>query len=178
MGNAAAVQIWLRRPSPAISYAVALLLSTTALVVRLPLHPQTQIPFITFVPFLVLAGAIGGLGPGLLGTFLCALESLYFATEPLFSLRASDPQSWLGVGALALTGVITSLVFEELKKEGEQLRGAYVQLASAHAASKRGQEELQDAHRRTKAILDSISDGFNVFDREWRYVYVNPAAAD
>ena len=28
------------------------------------------------------------------------------------------------------------------------------------------------------AVLESISDGFNSFDREWRYTYVNAAAGD
>ncbi len=38
------------------------------------------------------------------------------------------------------------------------------------------QEQLE-AHGRTIAILESISDGFNAVDREWRYTYVNPAGA-
>lgn len=42
---------------------------------------------------------------------------------------------------------------------------------------KRVYEKLVEAHRRTTAILESISDGFNTFDREWRYTYVNAAAA-
>lgn len=42
---------------------------------------------------------------------------------------------------------------------------------------KRSQEKLLEAHRRTSAILESISDGFNAFDRDWRYTYVNAAAA-
>ncbi len=42
---------------------------------------------------------------------------------------------------------------------------------------KRAEQELAEAHRRTAAILESISDGFNSFDREWRYTYVNPAGA-
>jgi PAS domain S-box-containing protein len=42
---------------------------------------------------------------------------------------------------------------------------------------KRAEEGLLAAHRRTTTILESISDGFNTFDREWRYTYVNAAAA-
>ena len=38
-------------------------------------------------------------------------------------------------------------------------------------------EELLDANRRNTAILESISDGFNTFDRLWRCTYVNPAGA-
>jgi PAS domain S-box-containing protein len=42
---------------------------------------------------------------------------------------------------------------------------------------KRAQKQLAEAHRRTVSILESISDGFISFDREWRYTYINAAAA-
>jgi PAS domain S-box-containing protein len=42
---------------------------------------------------------------------------------------------------------------------------------------KRTEEQLSAEHRTKTAILESISDGFNTFDREWRYMYVNPPAA-
>jgi two-component system sensor kinase FixL len=35
-------------------------------------------------------------------------------------------------------------------------------------------DDLEGAYRRT---LDSLLEGFQIIDREWRYVYVNPAAA-
>jgi PAS domain S-box-containing protein len=41
----------------------------------------------------------------------------------------------------------------------------------------RVRQELVDAHRRNTAILESISDGFNTFDRLWRCTYVNPTGA-
>ncbi len=42
---------------------------------------------------------------------------------------------------------------------------------------KRVEEQLVAEHRKNAAILESISDGFNAFDRDWRYTYVNSAAA-
>ena len=42
---------------------------------------------------------------------------------------------------------------------------------------KQAEEEAILAHSKTTAILESISDGFCSFDREWRYTYANPAAA-
>jgi two-component system, cell cycle sensor histidine kinase and response regulator CckA len=42
---------------------------------------------------------------------------------------------------------------------------------------RRVQEELSRAQQETSRLLESVSDGFNAFDREWRYTYVNPAAA-
>jgi PAS domain S-box-containing protein len=40
---------------------------------------------------------------------------------------------------------------------------------------KQAREQLVEAHRRTTAILESISDAFNTFDPDWRYTYVNAA---
>jgi len=45
------------------------------------------------------------------------------------------------------------------------------------AERNRIRQELADAHHRITAILESVSDGFNRFDREWRCTYGNPAGA-
>jgi len=42
-------------------------------------------------------------------------------------------------------------------------------------AQKQAGEQLREAHRRITSLLETISDGFHTFDREWRYTYVNPA---
>jgi two-component sensor histidine kinase/PAS domain-containing protein len=68
------------------------------------------------MPFIVLSGWLGGFGPGLLATVLCTLESLYFATPPLFSFQVGNPQSYDGLGALAFSGLVTSLVFEHIRR--------------------------------------------------------------
>jgi PAS domain S-box-containing protein len=49
-------------------------------------------------------------------------------------------------------------------------------LSQAHRR-KEADAQLVEAHRKTSAILKSISDGFNTFDRDWRYTYVNAAGA-
>jgi PAS domain S-box-containing protein len=99
-------------------YIAALLLAAAAQVARLPLHPPTLIPYITYVPFIVLSAAFGGIRPGLLTTALCILESDYFATEPTGSLMVRDAQSWLGLGALLSTGVAICFLFERVEKGG------------------------------------------------------------
>jgi PAS domain-containing protein len=163
------VRIWMKRPPPAVGYTAAVVLSALGQLVRPLLHPHLMLPY---VPFMVIAGAFGGLGPGLLATVLCMLESIFFAGD-----LPRDTQGWLGAGALALTGLLTSLVFEELKSDAERLRRAYTELAASHAESRLVEEKLSEAHRDMVSILESILDGFNVFDREWRYTYVNAAAA-
>lgn len=125
----------LRKPSPALRYGAAILLAGLAWVVRLPLRPPTMMPFITYVPFILLAAALGGLGPGILCTVLSAFESMFFATEPLHSFGVADPRHWLGIGILVLTGLIATVLFERLKRSREQLRAAYLELAAVQAAA-------------------------------------------
>jgi len=97
-------------------YAAALLLAVAAQLSRLPLHPPTLIPNITYVPFILLSAAYGGFGPGLLTTALCVLESLYFAIEPTLSFQVHDPRQLEGLAALLFTGVVISLLFEQVRK--------------------------------------------------------------
>ena len=103
-------------PQPAVGYGLAVLLAAVAQVMRLPLHPSTLMPYITYVPFMLLGAALGGFGPGVLVTAICVLESTYFAMEPLRSFKVSDPQLWPGLGAMALTGIVASWLFESLKR--------------------------------------------------------------
>jgi PAS domain S-box-containing protein len=137
-------------------YIAAIALAVAAQVARIPMHPPTIIPFITYAPFIVLSASFGGFGPGLLTTMLCMIEVVYFALEPLGSFAVDDPTNWIGVAAIAFTGIVASVLVEQAKWAGKQ---------------------LAEAHRKTTAILEGVSDGFNTFDHEWRYTYVNAAAA-
>jgi PAS domain S-box-containing protein len=142
--------------TPSVRYIVAIVLAAAAQLARIPLHPPTIIPFITYAPFIIASASFGGFGPGLLTTILCSLESLYFAMEPLGSFAPDNATNWLGVGALFFSGIVASVLAERKKRVGAQ---------------------LTEAHRRTTAILEGVADGFNTLDRKWRYTYVNATAA-
>lgn len=130
---------------PAVGYGAAVLLAALAHLARLPLHPPTLIPFITYVPFILLSAYPGGLGPGVLTTILCCLESLYFATEPVKTLRVRDPHDWLGVVALALTGVVASALFDRLK-----------QAQRAASASEHARSEMARELETRRQVLESV----------------------
>ena len=51
-----------QRLPPAVGYGVALLLAALAQLSRLPLDPPTLIPYITYVPFILLSAYQGGWG--------------------------------------------------------------------------------------------------------------------
>lgn len=120
-----------RRPA-FLRYGFAILLAALAQAARLPLHPPARTPFITFVPFLLLAAAFGGLGPGLVATVLCTLEAIYYAIQPSGSFRTADPQHWLRIGELILTGVVASILFDRLQRAEAAQRAAYLELATTH----------------------------------------------
>ena len=138
----------LKTSSPALRYGVAILLAILAQVARLPLHNPTLIPYITYLPFILLAAAFGRLGPGLVTTFLCSFESFYFATAPVGTSQVADPPVWLGLSALALSGMVASVLFERVKRSQDQLRVAYL--------------ELQTVHRSAPIMLLVVDDGLRV----------------
>ena len=141
----------LKRPSPALRYGAAILLAAVAQAARLPLHPPHLMPYITYVPVILLSAAYGGLGPGLLSAVLCALESIYFATEPIGRLRAATIQDWLHSTGLALTGLFASVLFEWLRRALERQHAAYLQLATVQDAAPVMLLVVDDALRVRKA---------------------------
>jgi PAS domain S-box-containing protein len=99
-----------------VHYAAAVFLAAAAQIARVPLDPPTLIPYITYLPFVLLSAAYGGLRPGLLTTVLCSLESLYFATEPVERFAARNTWNWAGLAALLCSGVVTCLLSERAQK--------------------------------------------------------------
>jgi PAS domain S-box-containing protein len=140
----------------AYRYLCAILLAAAAQLATLPFNEPRSVSLVLFAPFVVVSAMVLGLGPGLLTTTLCALEASYFLLDPIGSFGMGQPRDWDRLGALIATGVTASVLAEWRRRTKEQ---------------------LAEAHRKAIAFLESISDGFNAFDREWRYTYVNSAAA-
>jgi hypothetical protein len=89
-----------------LRYIVAIALAAAAQAVRIPLHPPTLIPFITYAPFMAVSAGFGG--------------GLLFAIEPVRSFAMSDPTNWYGIGALAMTTAARSILAERLKRTGKE----------------------------------------------------------
>jgi signal transduction histidine kinase len=63
------------------------------------------------------------------------------------------------------------------ENEEKLLRSVALQNAQAVLlARERAERELRESNERITNILESISDAFVVFDKEWRFTYVNPQA--
>ena len=143
-------RLWREEPHAALRYGAAILLALLAQAVRLPLHPPTVIPYITYVPFMLVA-CFGGFGPGLLATVLCVVECMYFAVEPVGSFVPDDTQHWFAIGAFALTGVVASALFQRLKVSERSRQAAYLELATIQGGAPVMLLVVDDALRVRKA---------------------------
>jgi PAS domain S-box-containing protein len=65
---------------------------------------------------------------------------------------------------------------EELLRDLREMKDCLIQLERSGAEQKLLEEELRQARERTEAILASVADIHILFDRQWRYLYVNGAA--
>jgi PAS domain S-box-containing protein len=108
-----------------------------------------QFPWLLFFPAIAFAGWFGGLGPGLVTTGLCALVGTYVWLPSVYSSATATTREMVSVAVFCLVGLILSVLNEALRR----------------------------GRRRFDVLLESMSDGFVVLDRRWRYTYVNPRAA-
>lgn len=155
-----------RMAAPWPAYAVALGLTLAALVLRLALQdvmPNTS-PFLFFMPAVMFSAWYGGLGPGLLSTFVGALAANYFLLKPGGAF-AMSPDNVPRVLLFVVIGVQISWL-------SGALRRARI-LAETDAAAARRSE------RRYRALSSNFPNGaVFLFDRELRWLLADGKGLD
>ena len=145
---------YVRGPDWSVSgrYAFAVASALVASAIRGALTPLwgEDLPFLTFVPAIVLSAWAGGFWPGLVTTVLGAGLVTYFWTPPFYSWHVSTLADAIGLlFFIAIGGLVSAL-----------------------------SETMHRGRRRLEGLLQSIDEGFVVFDEDWRYRYVNDRAAE
>jgi len=137
-------------PTP-VRYAIAVLAALAAGALRGALSSiwSEYLPFLIFIPAIVLSAWAGRFWPGMLTTVLGAGIADYFWLPPFGSFK---------LGGLA--DVVGLLFFIGI--------GALISALS---------ETMHRGRRRLESLLHSIDEGFVVFDQRWRCRYVNDHAA-
>ena len=131
---------------------------TTAGIIALPRlvgvvgHPP---PFMLFFPAILASGWWWGRGPALVCVALCALASGYVWSAPGAGLKL-NPADLIDLTSFILVGTILAVMSAAFRDERRRTEAARRQLAR---------------------FLESTGDAFMAFDRDWRYTYVNPRAA-
>jgi len=136
---------------PAALYAIAVLCAVGAILARASLNFLWgfRFPYLTAYPAILLAAWLGGLGPGLVATALCAAAAAYLWIPPTGSFHIGATSDLIALAIFVFIGAAISVLNEVIQRREQQL-----------------------GH-----LLESISDGFIVLDDQWRYRFVNDRAA-
>ncbi|MGI8997822.1 MAG: PAS domain S-box protein [Pyrinomonadaceae bacterium] len=129
---------WLRWP-------VAVLAVALVLAFRWLLWPalQEQAPLLLFT-FAVMASAwYGGLGPGLLATFLSALAGKFFFIAPYNEIGFSDPRDGVRVGLFVLLGIVISYLSQTLHDMTRRAEAGALGSREHEAASRQSEERFR-----------------------------------
>jgi PAS domain S-box-containing protein len=109
-----------------------------------------DLPYIIFIPAMVLSAWAGGFWAGIVTTFVGGLLAGFFWLPPVHSLWISNVADLVGLLVFVAIGVLISALSETMHR----------------------------GRRRLEGLLHSIDEGFVVFDAAWRYRYVNDRAAE
>jgi len=133
-----------RAPVYALTFALVALAFALRSVLAAPLGNQALYLFL--VPPVLLAGVVGGRGPGLTATFACLLIHLYVTGEAAVLLRPGSP-AFLGVTSRAATFAMLGIGIAWF---GQRLRDTRIQSAA------------REAH--LESILATVPDAMIVID--------------
>ncbi len=122
----------------------------------------SELPFLLLWPAIMFVAWYGGLGPGLLTTFLAALTTAYLAVMPPHWFTFSKPADWLGLALFVLLGSAISFLTEWLHRARRQVE--------AHAG------ELFRQREQFRVTLTGIGDGVIATDAEERVTFLNDMA--
>ena len=188
-------------------YLIAMIASAGAFLATRAVAPQvTNVIFIFFWPAVILSAWLGGRGPAWLATVTAILLVNHFFVEPIGTSIPESPESLIalafflvlagGVGEmtarfraaqLTLARSATELAdraielqeqaveLEAQTEEAQSLTEELEQTNTALDASRASAEEQRDQLR---LVLDTLPDSANVYDDDWRWVYINPISAD
>ncbi len=180
-------------------YALAVGSIVVALGLSLLLESHiTRVMFMLFWPAVLGTAVIAGLGPALLASVLAVVAVDYWFLLPRYALHLNDARELVPLGIFFLAAALVSTIAdrarvaarenarlarrmerqaEELALQLEEAQAISEELAQTSAELEEQTEEATTAAAFTRGILESIGDPFVVQDADWRFRYINGAAA-
>ncbi|BBO30772.1 hybrid sensor histidine kinase/response regulator [Lacipirellula parvula] len=154
--------------SQATAYVTALIATAFGLLLRYWLAPHIgeRGLYSTFLPSVIFAAYFGGLWPGLLVTFLCALLGHFLLDDFLTESLDGAVGETVALVLFVITGVFISAMSEALHRAQRRL------LAEARL---RADEALRQTEERFRYLVTNSSDVISVFDAEGNILYQTPS---
>jgi signal transduction histidine kinase len=106
-----------------LRYALVLVIVAAVTVLRVPLAPLlgNSVPFILYFPAVVIAGWLGGFGPGLAATLLSGYCARTWFFEPVGKFSIPDFPSAFRLGLFVLSGTLISFLCGRLHQRSREL---------------------------------------------------------
>ncbi|HEY1338501.1 MAG TPA: PAS domain-containing protein, partial [Bryobacteraceae bacterium] len=146
------------RSSAAARYGFAAVACGLIFLLRLSIEPllRERSPLVLFTLAVAASAIRGGFGPGVFATFIGAVAALYFFPPAGIAVAPE----YVPTAAIQIaTYFVVGLLLSWLGSEWRELRWQAV-----------------DTARQRNEILQSITDGFEAFDAEGRFIFLNRAA--
>jgi signal transduction histidine kinase/CheY-like chemotaxis protein len=155
-------------PSRLASYGLAALAVAAAAALRVPLLPVLggSNPFTLFYPAVMLAGWVGGVGPGLLATVLSTLTAWYFFIPPAFSFRLARGSDYVQLFLYFLVGLVITWLNETRHRGLRRIAAAHRTERQQRESARRGEQErdrlltMAEAARRDAETASRSKDEF------------------
>ncbi len=147
------------RRSAWLTYVFAIIVTLLMLFVRMHmgLNADHRPLMILFMLPILLSALLGGLGPGLLATFLASIGTDYLVIQPLHSFEISDKYDLIQWSTLIFSGLILSIFSEMLM---------------------RMRARAENNLKLLNVAVSGTADAVFVKDKIGRYLIVNQAAAN
>ena len=125
--------------SRAAQFGVAVLAAVAAATFRFWLTPffADRNQLVMFYPAIMVSAWWGGFWPGVVATVVSAALDAYLFLEPLFTLRLTHHGDKLALAIFVGTGVVISVLNENLRRNAAREYGARAQAESARRGGRR-----------------------------------------
>jgi PAS domain S-box-containing protein len=153
-----------RTPTAPAAYGVAVSAVLVALLARAALDPVlgNSVPFITFVPAVLIAAAFGGMRPALVALLLSALVAAFWFMPPRGALLPDSGEGWWSLGLFLGIGLAIGLL-----AEGQRTATHRAESAASAAAERES---------RYRDLWEQSTEARYVLDLSGRFIDANPAA--
>jgi signal transduction histidine kinase len=148
----------LYRWSPWLAYAGAVVLTVATLIIYIILIEEfyERPLLILFMLPIILSAYVGGLGPGLVSTFLAAVCAVYFLIPPLNSIVIDKMANMAQLIVLILMGMFVSLLSEALRRSYDDMEQRVAKrTADLQRTVEQLQEEMLKRQRAQEALRES-----------------------